>query len=153
MTTHKHPVLACVLSALVPGLGQLYVGDRAKGVALLVMVIGIGLTVALSHSALTAILLGLVYLAVVIPAAMDAYKAASGSPGSSSNDSMGYVIGMLVAVGPFALPLLWQSRRFSRTAKIVWTVAVIAIALLFVATVALLGPALEQLLQQAPILP
>jgi hypothetical protein len=45
-----------------------------------------------------------------------------------------FVIAMLLLVGPLALPLLWQSANFSRTARWLWTILVISVALLFVAT-------------------
>ena len=55
---------------------------------------------------------------------------------------------MLLVVGPFALPLLWQSRRFSRMAKVAWTIGVVLVAVLCIVTVAALGPMMEQVLQQ-----
>jgi len=42
------------------------------------------------------------------------------------------VVLLFVAVGPFGLPLLWKSPSFSRTAKIVLTVAMVAYLGLFV---------------------
>ena len=42
------------------------------------------------------------------------------------------VVMLFVVVGPFGLPLLWKSPSFSRTAKIVLTVAMIAYLGLFV---------------------
>lgn len=152
MPTQKHPFLALVLSLIMPGLGQLYNGERATGLSLLVMVMGMGVSCLVFRGVTTCVLMGVVYLAVVIPAAADAYQTASGRQSRFSGDAVWYVIAMLLAVGPFALPLLWTSPRFSRTAKITWTVIVVLVALLCIVTVAALGPALEQILRQPPIL-
>ena len=62
---------------------------------------------------------------------------------------MPYVILMLLTVGPFALPLLWQSVKFSKTAKILWTVTVILIAFLAIATLTLSASFLDQFMKQA----
>jgi len=45
-----------------------------------------------------------------------------------------YVVAMLMLVGPLALPLLWRSPHFSRSAKWVWSVIVVGAMLLFLAT-------------------
>ena len=42
------------------------------------------------------------------------------------------VVMLFVVVGPFGLPLLWKSPSFSRTGKIVLTVAMVAYLGLFV---------------------
>ena len=65
----------------------------------------------------------------------DAYKVAetSGEP-SDFYYRRAYVVTMLLLVGPLALPLLWQSPNFARTARWTWTVTVIVAALLFIAT-------------------
>jgi hypothetical protein len=41
---------------------------------------------------------------------------------------------MLLLVGPLALPLLWESENFSRTARWLWTILVSSVVLLFIAT-------------------
>lgn len=146
----KQPVLAFFLSAIVPGLGQLSNGERAKGLSLLVMALGIVVSCLAFRSPLTVLFMGLVYLAVMIPAAWDAYQVASGRPSRFQGDAPWYCIGMLLVVGPFALPLLWMSPRFSRTAKLVWTLVVILVALACIVTIAAVGPLLEHLLNQTP---
>lgn len=154
----RSPLLAAVLSLLVPGLGQLYAGDRAKGIALLCITAGVWGGIAMStvgpaalRSWLTALFLGFAYLFVWIPAALDAHQHAAGRPSRLLSDGRSwYVILMLLAVGPMALPLLWQSRAFSRTGKLVWTIVVIAIALLIVLSLIVLGPILERSLETYP---
>ena len=110
----KIPVIAAALSLLLPGLGQLANRERAKGMAMLVMVAGMGVSALLAHSRTAAVLMGLLYLAVLIPSVLDAYQVAAGRSSRFGGGSRGYVIVMLITVGPFALPLLWQSPRFSR---------------------------------------
>ena len=46
----------------------------------------------------------------------------------------GSLVTAFVVVGPLALPLLWQSPNFSRTARWVWTVIVVGAVLTFIAT-------------------
>jgi hypothetical protein len=46
-------------------------------------------------------------------------------------DSKAYIIVMLLTTGINALPLLWQSANFSRHAKMLWTIAVPLLAVLF----------------------
>ena len=159
--TMRSPILAALLSLIAPGLGQLYNGERAKGAAVLCIALftwfGIILAAfgpAAMRSRLTVIFLALAYVSAWIPAAIDAYQRASGTATPLlSHLTAWYVILMLVTVGPMALPLLWQSRAFSRKAKIVWTVVVIGIALLFIVTIIAAGPTVEQSFQQYPDFP
>lgn len=67
--TGKNPVLAAVIS-IIPGVGQFYNGDNKKGGVIL------GLTIVLNL--LTAGLGGLVWLAMFLWAAIDAYRVADG---------------------------------------------------------------------------
>lgn len=150
MATPLIPVVAAGLSLIVPGVGQLYNGERAKGLAMLVMTIGIAVSCLVFRSPATWVFMGLIYLAVMIPAGLDAYQVAGGRASRFTGNAPWYVIAMLLAVGPFALALLWRSPRFSRTAKLIWTVLVILVALLCIVTVAAVGPLLDQLLQQTP---
>lgn len=139
------PLVAAAASALLPGLGQLLNGERAKGWSFLVMTAGIGVSVALSASTFSRALLLLVYALVWFPTIVDAYRTAAGDPRAFAGSRPSYVILMLLLVGPFASTLLWTSPHFSRRAKIVWTVLVCGIALLFILTLGPLGRWLEQL--------
>ncbi len=143
-------MVSSLLSLLLPGLGQLYNGDRAKGIAMLCMTLGIGISVAISHSLWSSILMGVLYVAVLIPAVQDAYHIACGNAPSFAGERMWYVVWMLLCVGPFALPLLWQSRRFSTRGKIAWTVGVILIALVSILAVNAIGHLLDGLSQRHP---
>lgn len=155
MPRRDNPLIALVLSA-VPGLGHLYTRDRAKGVALLFISVGVyaGILLAtigppLLRSWLTSVVLGIVYLFVWIPATIDAYQQARGIPKTLlSGERAWYVILMLLTVGPMALPLLWQSARFSRLAKLAWTAAIILVILGGILLLLVVGPAMEALLEQ-----
>lgn len=125
----KSPWKACLLSFFVPGLGQLYLREKMKGVSLLCITGGLVFALALNRSWLGLLLMGPLCLFVMVPAAIDAYQTASGKRKKFKSDSVPYVILMLLAVGPFAFPLLWQSPKFSRGAKIIWTVLITLIAL------------------------
>jgi hypothetical protein len=150
----RSPATAAALSFLTPGLGQLYNGEWAKGLAVLCVALGTGGALAFSvlgppaaRSWVSTLLLGVVVLCVWIPAVMDAWQRAAGKAAPLlSGAKAWYVVVMLLAVGPMALPLLWQSRAVSRGAKIAWTVAVLVIALLAILVVLLIGPLLETLL-------
>ncbi len=139
------PSLAMLLSLLVPGLGQCLLGQRSKGLSTLAVVGGIIASVLLFHSTGTLLIMSLAYIALAIPSAMDARRVAAGQPEPAVSQTPWYIIGMLLMLGPFAVPLLWQSSRFSRRAKIGWTVAVLLIALLGVLALAAMGPMVDQL--------
>jgi len=145
----KNPYLAGIYSVLFPGLGQLYLGESAKGWTLICMDVGVAVSLLFSHTAIACFLMGGIYLAVMIPAALDAYQTASGRPRTFTADTVPYVIVMLLMVGPFAIPLLWQSRKFSTFGKIVWTLVVIMISLLGIAILTFAASSLEQFMKQA----
>jgi len=146
------PYRAAALSLLVPGLGQLSNGERAKGAALLCIAIGIMVGILLAtigpamfHSGLTILVLGLVSPFVWIPAIIDAYQQAAGAARPVlSGQKTWYVVLMLLTVGPMALPLLWQNARFSRRAKWVWTLAVIGFALAGILLLIVVAPMLQR---------
>jgi hypothetical protein len=143
---NRSRIAAAGLSCLLPGLGQWFTGQPAQGLALICIDLGIGVNFLLSSSAIGRGLLALVYFSVAITAAIDAYRAAGPDAGQSRAGSVPYVVLMLFIVGPFAIPMLWASPGFSRRAKIIWTVVVIAVALLFIVTVGYLSEFLEYLL-------
>lgn len=145
----KNPHLAFFYSILVPGLGQIYLADYGKGWTFLCMDAGILVSLWFNHSWLSYVLMGVVYLTIAIPAGLDAFQNASGRPRVFSGNSVAYIILMLLVVGPFAIPLLWQSSKFSKRAKIGWTVFVILIALLMIATLNFLALLQETLMQQS----
>jgi len=147
----KSPQLSFLFSFLVPGTGQLYIGERAKGWTLLCMDAGVAVSLILSHTGMAWFMTGGIYLAIMIPAAFDAFQTASGRPRIFSGETRFYVIMMLFMVGPFALPLLWQSVRFSKKAKLLWTLAVILIGLLAIATMMFSASFLDQFMKQAGI--
>lgn len=144
----KDPRLAFFYSLIVPGLGQLYLDERAKGWTLLCMAVGAVVGLIVNHSVVACLLMGGIYLAVMIPAALDAFRTASGHPRKFVSNTVPYVIMMLLVIGPFAIPLLWQSDKFSKVAKIAWTLGIILIAFLAVTVTVFLAPVLEQFVKE-----
>jgi TM2 domain-containing membrane protein YozV len=146
------PTTAALLSALLPGLGQLYLGRRAQGVAVVTAAVGVLGGVALAlwgpaafRSWASAVLLAGVYPFLWLPAMREAGRAARGEPSPLlAGDRVWYVLFLLVSVGPMAVPLLWQSPRFSRRAKGWLTAGVIVVSLAGVAFVLWAGPIIER---------
>ena len=134
MTTHSNPLLALILSAILPGLGQVYNHERKKGW----VIVGCCLVLSLAiywFSDLNAISFALALLLIWVSAIIDAYKVAkSAGQAAEFYYAKSYVVAMLLLVGPLALPLLWQSPNFSNPARWVWTSVVITAALMFIAT-------------------
>ena len=145
MPARRRPLLALALSVLVPGLGQLYNGEVGKGLVIIGSCLGLGLLI-YWQSGLNRITFALALLLVWISAIADAYKSAQafGQP-ADFYYRKAYVVSLLLLVGPFALPLLWRSPYFSRTARWTWTVIVVGAALLFILTPYLTSWALGQL--------
>ena len=153
----KKPWLAASLSLLLPGAGQYYNNEAIKslvisGSFILLYLLGI------FSSGLTKLSLFIAVFIVWTSAVTDAYQTAkhSGKP-LEWYYNPAYVVSMLVLVGPLALPLLWKSSRFSKTAKIIWT-SVVTAALLAVFFIPPLlswlihqSPGLEELLRQSGI--
>ena len=134
MPAQRSPFLALVLSATVPGLGQLYNKEAGKGLVIVGSCLGLGLLI-YSQSGLNRITFALALLLVWISAIAEAYKSAqaSGQP-PDFYYRKAYVVSLLLLIGPFALPLLWRSPHFSRTARWVWIVVVVGATLLFFLT-------------------
>ena len=134
MPDRRSPLVALALSAIVPGLGQLYNKEVGKGLVIIGSCLGLGLLI-YWQSGLNRITFALALLLVWISAVADAYKSAQafGQP-ADFYYRKAYVVSLLLLVGPFALPLLWQSPYFSRTARWTWTVIVVGAALLFILT-------------------
>ena len=69
-----NPILAAILSFLIPGLGQFYCGSLAKGLAFLVVAILLGLAVLMVFKSWVYIIINLL---ISLYAAYDAYNMAS----------------------------------------------------------------------------
>jgi TM2 domain-containing membrane protein YozV len=134
MSHPRSPYAALVLSAIFPGLGQIYNKQTAKGFVVMGSCVGLALLM-YWQSGLNKITFILALLLLWASAITDAYKVArdAGSP-SDFYFRKSYVVAMLMLIGPLALPLLWQSRHFSPTARWTWTIIVVGAALLFLAT-------------------
>ena len=157
----KNPFLACLYSVLLPGSGQLYLGEKPKGISILCITIGAPVaalvtTLVTDHSLAkffswtTLLFLALVYFFIMIPSVVDAFQTASGRPRTFKGESVPYILIMLfVVVGPFAIPLLWQSEKFSKRAKILLTAAVILTAFFAIAVMKLSVSFMDQWTKQA----
>jgi len=66
--TGKNPVVAAILSAVIVGVGQFYNGDMKKGAAMLIGAVLLGAATA-----------GVLWLALAIWSAYDAYQVANGT--------------------------------------------------------------------------
>ena len=134
MFTRTNPFAALILSAIVPGLGQIYNQEVKKGLVIFGSCLSLGL---FNYwiSGFNRIGPALALFLLWISTAADAYKVAKTSGRASEfYYRRAYVVAMLLFVGPLALPLLWQSPNFSATARWIWTVIVVGIALLFIVT-------------------
>jgi TM2 domain-containing membrane protein YozV len=147
MPDRRSPFTALLLSTIVPGSGQLYNRETKKGWLIIGSCLGLGLLI-YELTGFNRISLALALLLLWISAIADAYKVAKTS-GQAADFyyRRPYVIAMLLLVGPVALPLLWQSPYFSRTARWTWTFIVAGGALLFIATPYLMNWLIRQVAQ------
>lgn len=129
-----------VLLSLLPGLAQLLQGDRKSGLALLSASLGMLALLAWDLSKLTLLFVAIAYVSLVYHAAKDALHK------TRNTESVEYVLGLAVIVGPFALPLLWQNGHLSTRAKWIWTVAIGVITVFLVWGMLYLDPLLENAL-------
>jgi TM2 domain-containing membrane protein YozV len=133
MAPRTNPFVALILSAIVPGLGQIYNQETKKGWLILGSCLSLGL---LTYwiAGLNKITVALALLLLWSSAIVDAYRVAKASGQTAEfYYRKAYVVAMLLLVGPLALPLLWQSPNFSAAARWIWTVIVVGVALLFIA--------------------
>jgi TM2 domain-containing membrane protein YozV len=139
MTEQKSPGFALLLSLLIPGLGQVYNGEKTKGLILTGACFLLG-GMGFLFSGLNGVTILLALLLVWGAAVVDAYKTAQafGQP-QDWYFRRSYVVAMLLLVGPLALPLLWRSPYFSRVARWGWTGVVTLAVLCFLTTPYLLA--------------
>lgn len=123
------PLHAASLS-LIPGLGHLVLGKRGKAIALFILDLGIVCSVFFLRSTVGCLLACFSYLIIMIPAVIETYALARGEAGQFS-ESKYYIVALLLMEGFSALPLLWQSRVFSKRIKIAWSIAVPVLAILY----------------------
>ena len=79
-----------------------------------------------------------VYLMVMVPAVIETYVLAQGGV-SRFSESKPYIVLLLLVTGFSALPLLWQSRAFSKRIKIVWSFVVPVFAVLWFSFLGMYG--------------
>ncbi|MGH7823717.1 MAG: hypothetical protein ACREQ7_00840 [Candidatus Binatia bacterium] len=134
MPARKNPFIALALSTIVPGSGQIYNGEAKKGLVIFGSCLSLGL-LSYAISGLNRISVALALIVLWTSAVIEAYKRAKASDQAVDfYYRKPYVVAMLLLVGPLALPLLWQSSHFSRTARWTWTAIVLAVVFMFIAT-------------------
>ena len=144
----KNPWVAFFLTLLFPGLGHWYVGNNFSALAYAIITTGLWISYYSAHSLLARTAVLFIVPFFVLPAARDAVAVARGKKRSvTGEESRIYVVWMLCCVGPFAIPLLWQNKKFSLPVKIIWTVAVVSIVAMFLLAIAVLGKSYDQIAQ------
>jgi len=146
---------AAMFSLVLPGLGQMYLGERARAAATLTMSVSVWAAAVFMYvwggSGLVAIVgsLGFVYVLVLVPSVREAWQRADGQiEGVAPGDSRSYVLTMLACLGPMALPLLWQNPRFGRPGKVAWTALVMAVLAGGLWVLVKVGPVIDETVQQ-----
>lgn len=142
---NKKPFLALILS-LIPGLSHLYLGKIKKAVVLFIIDAGLVLSLIYSNSYLMKLIAINIYLFTFLPACLETYNMAKGKESWINTDSKLYTVILLLTTGFSALPLLWQNKELSKRFKIIWTIAVPLLALVFVGVLASYWDNFEQLL-------
>ena len=134
MRVISNPRVALLCSVLLPGLGQIYNRESTKGLVIFACAVTLGVLGAW-FSGFNRLAMLLALLLLWVSAATDACHMAqnAGHPREFYYRKT-FVVAMLLLVGPLALPLLWESENFSRTARWLWTILVSSVALLFIAT-------------------
>lgn len=133
-------LLPAILSAILPGLGQLTQGERSNGLSLMAAALGMPLILCLDFSWFTGIFVVTAYLSLVFHAAKDAYH------GTKNTESIQYVLGLAVVIGPFCLPLLWQNQQIHRQGKLIWTLIILVITGLAIVSMIYLDPIVNKML-------
>jgi hypothetical protein len=128
----KKKLWIAILLSIIPGLSLLYLGRGKKTIALFIVDIGILLTLLLSTSYLAKLLAVNIYVFTFMVPFIESYQLARYGKNTVGTDSKWYVMVLLLTTGLNALPLLWQSGNFSHRAKILWSIAVPALAGIFV---------------------
>jgi hypothetical protein len=122
---------AVVLTGLIPGSGHMLLGRPKKALGLFLVFASLVIGSLLSDWFLIKILMVMVYLSITIPAWVEAYQIARYGKNKINTDARWYTIMLLLFTGFSALPLLWQNRNFSIKSKILWSIAVPALAIAF----------------------
>ncbi len=120
-----------LLSFVCPGLSHIYLGYKKKALSLAI-VFGIVLTTfLLTHQLIIQLLMFLAYIALAFPAAIETGLELNVGKRDALGQSKLYLAVLLLMTGMAALPLLWQGKAYRLKGKIVWTVTVIILAVLF----------------------
>lgn len=122
-----------LLSALCPGLGQIYLGEFSAGLALLIATVGLFAVYQFDSSWLTTLCLILGYLSLAYQSAKDAHHK------TRNTETVQYILGLAVVIGPFCLPLLWQNKQIHLRGRLIWSAVVLVLSLLAILSLKYLG--------------
>jgi hypothetical protein len=116
---------------ILPGIAHLYLGRKKKGVALFIAFSGLILGFLLSDLILIKALMIMVYCSITVSAWLETCQIAGYGKNKIDTDAKWYTVVLLLVGGFAALPLLWQNDKFSKNSKILWTIAVPVLAIVF----------------------
>lgn len=134
-----------LLLSLLPGASHLYLRRPKKALGLLFITAGILATFVFSRSYTARAISCFIYVFTFFPSAFEAYNISrEGHPVVFDINSPWYIILLLLMTGFSAVPLLWQSNRFSLKAKIMWTAIVTILAALFFSALIVFGDLIEE---------
>lgn len=131
-----------------PGIGHIYLGRKKKGLALLLVFGGVVTAFILSDMLLVKVLMVMAYLSIDIPAWLETYQIGGQGRKKIDTDARWYTITLLLFTGFAALPLLWQNPNFSRKGKVLWTVIVPILAIVFFSVIIKYSNAIEAVLRE-----
>lgn len=136
-----------ILLSLIPGLSLVYLGRFKKTLMIFIVDIGIVSGFVLSDSYLFKLILINIYFFTFLAPFLESYQLVRYGRNTIDSESRWYVTILLLTTGFNALPLLWNSDRFSRKAKIAWTIAVPLLFLLFLSVLVKYWDRAESLLR------
>jgi len=131
MNLNKRRAIIGSLFSVVPGCGHLYFRHWAKALSLFVIDAALLAGVFISNMPIIQVLMLIVYGVIVFSSISDMRVLSGLQPQNKFNDSQGYIAFLLLTTGVNALPLLWQSKAYGRLGKVVWTITVPALAIVF----------------------
>ena len=131
MNLNKKRALIGSFFSIVPGCGHLYFRQWSKGLSLFVVDAALLAGVFLSNSSIIQVLMLIVYGVILFSSISDMRVLSGLQPQNKFKDSKEFIAFLLLTTGVNALPLLWQSQAYGRFGKVLWTVAVSLLAILF----------------------
>jgi hypothetical protein len=114
-----------------PGAGHMCLGNRKKALSLFLVFAAVISGFVFSPSRLIKLLMVMTYFSISIPAWVETFQIARYGKKKIDTDARWYTVMLLLFTGFAALPLLWQNSNFSKKSKVIWSVAVPLLAVVF----------------------